>query len=258
VSPSTLWTNNWGAAYGGYVAGLVIHALEAGTPVGQQLTVVQLSFLRKLAVDRPAQLRCSVLHAGSSATAMQGALEQDGQSVAVALGRSTVTIDQPSSLKPAPAGVPAPENCERRRPSGRGSAFLETEFDLREVPTPAMGTTDIQWTRLPRLGLGPHEAWPAAALALVADMAGAGTYRAIREATGVPHAQLALDLTLHITDQLCGPWALSVASHSALAGGRGVGHADIYDARGRLVASATQSALVRPFRPDAPTGAAAP
>jgi acyl-CoA thioesterase len=102
--------------------------------------------------------------------------------------------------------------------------------------------------RLTRLRIPEDAPWPAAAVGLVADMVGAGPYRAISLTLGKPHATLALDLTVHLAAAPLGPWVLGVFDNVAFGHGRAIGRGELYDERGTFAASITQQSLVRPIR----------
>jgi acyl-CoA thioesterase-2 len=251
VSPSAGWGNQWGSTFGGYVAAVLMHALERAVPEGQSLTTAQLGFVQPLRTEPTGRLTVDVIRNGRTATSLSGRVEQNGSTAAVALGWSSVEIDQPSRVDATRHEVRPPEEYEERVRDDTGDealAFVGRDFDMRTVPTPNDGTLALQWMRLRRLELGEDDPWPAAGIGLVADMVGAGQFRAAMLALGTEHALLSLDLTVHLAAVPRGPWVLGVFDSVGLQHGRAIGRGELYDRSGTLVASITQLSLIRPFQ----------
>jgi acyl-CoA thioesterase len=207
VRPPAGWTNQWGSTFGGYVAGVLMHALEREAPEGQSLTTAQMGFVQPLREQPDAQLSVEVHRIGRSASSLSARVEQDGAVTSVALGWSSVVIEQPSRIDVTRHEAGLPEDYEPR-PDFAGLDFVDRDFDMRHVPTADDSTLHLQWMRLKRLGLGEDDRWPAGAIGLVADMVGAGQYRAAELELGEPHALLSLDLTVHLASAPHGPWLL--------------------------------------------------
>jgi acyl-CoA thioesterase len=258
VRPPAGWSNGWGSTFGGYVAGVLMYALDREVPEGQSMTTAQLGFVEPLRMEPEGRLSVEVHRIGRSASSLSGRVEQDGATTSVALGWSSVAIEQPSRIDVTQYHVGPPTDYEPRRlTSSEGVEpganeqdrlhFVERDFDTRPVPTPEDGTLHLQWMRLKRLELGEDEPWPAAAIGLVADMVGAGQFRAAQLELGEPHALLSLDLTIHLAAVPHGPWLLGVFHNVALANGRAIGRGELYDQSGTFAAGVTQLSLVRPF-----------
>jgi len=248
VRPPPGWTNQWGSTFGGYVAGVLMHALERDRPEGQSMTTAQMGFVQPLREQPDARLSVEVHRIGRSASSLSARVEQGDAITSVALGWSSVVIEQPSRIDVAQHEVGSPEEYEPRGlDGGEQLEFVERDFDMRHVPTADDSTLHLQWMRLKRLELGDGDPWPAGAIGLVADMVGAGQYRAAELELGEPHALLSLDLTVHLAAAPHGPWLLGVFHNVALANGRVIGRGELYDRNGTFAAGVTQLSLVRPF-----------
>jgi acyl-CoA thioesterase len=251
VRPAAGWGNQWGSTFGGYVAGVLMHALERAMPAGQSLTTAQINFVQPLRTEAEGRLSVEAHRTGRTATSLSVRVDQESGAAAVALGWSSVAIEQPSRVDAPRHEVGPPGDYEERR-SVAGDApspsFVERDFDLRTVPTSDDTPLTLQWMRLRRLELGEDEPWPSAAVGLVADMVGAGQHYAVVLALGTAHALLSLDLTIRLTTVPRGPWLLGVFDNVALAHGRVIGRGELYDLNGMFVGSVTQLSLVRPFQ----------
>jgi acyl-CoA thioesterase len=247
VVPEAGWGNQWGATFGGYVAGVVMHALEREAPAGQILTAAHVAFLQPLRTHE-AVLAIETHRSGRTATSLGARLEQDGQPVAIANGWASADGEPARRIDVARVEAGPPGDHEPRVSRDDSVGFVARDFEIRPVPHARTATAATQWMRLTRLELGPDEALPAGALGLVADMVGSGQFRAAELALGTPQALLSLDLVVHLVERARGPWLLGAFDHVALADGRTVGRGELYDEGGRFVASVTQQSLVRPFR----------
>jgi acyl-CoA thioesterase-2 len=247
VVPGDGWGNQWGATFGGYVAGVLLHALERAAPEGQVLSAAHVSFVQPLRTHE-ARLDIELHRGGRTATSLGARLEQDGQPVALATGWATAAVEQSGRTDTAPPDAGPPGDYPAQISRDESVGFVAREFEIRPVPRPSRGTAAVQWMRLTRIALADDEPWPAAALGIVADMVGAGQFRAAVLALGAPHALLSLDLVVQLVDRARGPWLLGAFDHVALAEGRTIGRGELYDGSGRFVAAVTQQSLVRPFR----------
>jgi acyl-CoA thioesterase len=229
------------------VAALALHALERAAPAGQTLSLAAVSFVQPLRVAE-ARLAVDVYRSGKTATALGVRLEQGGGPAAVATGWASAAADTGARVDVRRPTVGGPEAYEPRTAGDTTVPFVDRELELRPVPTPDEGTAAAQWMRLTRVEIAGGEPWPAAAVAVVADMVGAGQYRAAHLLRDVPQVLLSLDLTLHLVDQARGPWLLAEFDNVALDRGRAVGRGELWSEDGRFVASVTQQSLVRPSR----------
>jgi acyl-CoA thioesterase len=249
VRPAAGWGNQWGSTFGGYVTGVLMHALERELPDGQSLTTAQINFVQPLRTEADARLSVDVHRIGRTASSLGVRVEQDSGLAATALGWSSVEIEQASRIDAPRYDVRPPDEYEPSASAGDSPSltFVERDFDMRTVTRDDDSPLTLQWMRLSRLELGEDDPWPAGAIGLVADMVGAGQHYAAVLALGSVHALLSLDLTVRLTSVPRGPWVLGVFDNVALANGRAIGRGELYDERGTFVAGVTQLSLIRPF-----------
>lgn len=255
VLPDAQWRNQWGAVYGGYVAGVLVHALERAAPEGQRLAIAHVCFVNALRTE-PAQVAIEPVRRGRTASCLLARLIQDRQPAAVATGwTSTEPPDQPSryDLARPPAGEPD-EHRPRPRPAvepGDPLSFSALQFEVRDVSghdgSHAEQVRRVEWYRLLALDLADDEPMPLGGLALVADMIGAPQYFTAHHAMGAQPALLSLDLSLHIFAAPAGPWLLGATSSVGVAHGRTIATGTYHDRAGALAATVTQLSLARPM-----------
>jgi acyl-CoA thioesterase len=113
VVPGAGWGNQWGAIFGGYVAGVVMHALERAVPPQQSLSAVNVAFLRPL-LTHAARLSAETHRRGRTATALGARLEQDGEPVAVATAWASADDEQPVRVDVVRPDVRPPHAYEPR------------------------------------------------------------------------------------------------------------------------------------------------
>jgi acyl-CoA thioesterase len=248
VLPEAAWRNQWGAAFGGYVAAVLMNALEAKTPAAHSLSVAHIGFLQPLRAQSPARVSVDVHRSGNSATAMTARIKQAESVVAVATGWALADVEHPAIIDAPAPPAPAPTELARDAVGSAENPFVERDFDMRTVPTPEDPARWLHWVMLRRLGIADDAAWPLAALGLIADMLGGAPYRSMASQLTGAYATIALDLTVHIAAAPRGPWALGAYDSVAVVNGRAIGRGLIYDATGRFAASITQQSLVRPRR----------
>jgi acyl-CoA thioesterase len=245
------WHNTWGATFGGYVAGVLVHAIDRSTPTGQSLATVHVSFVEAMKHGPPARVEVEVHRRGRNASAFVARLEQAGAVVATASAWTTTEIDQASRIETHRPLVDRPGAYATRKMSGDRLEFIDREFDLRPV-SPASNvdaeTVTLQWMRLRRLSLADGEPLPAAVVAMFADMAGAGAYRAIQLELEGPHVMLATGVSMHLFGVPRGPWILGAFRHQVMMGGRAIGGGELYCQDDGFMASVSQTALVRAMR----------
>ncbi|GAA1008223.1 hypothetical protein Aple_070770 [Acrocarpospora pleiomorpha] len=248
LRPPSGWGNMWGATFGGYVAAVMLQSFERNAPEGQSVAGAHIAFARPLRTEPEARLVVDVHHRGRSGAAFSGRIDQGDATTTAGIAWATVEADQPSRVEVSPPDVGPPEAYERNVSRGGENTFVDRDFDMRRVPTPEDGTLMLQWMRLTRLRVEDGESWPVAALGLVADMVGAGQYRAAQLTAGEKYGALSLDLTIHVAAIPRGPWLLGVFENLALDRGRTIGRGLLYDQHGTFAASLTQQSLVRAIR----------
>lgn len=228
--------------FGGAGLGAAVVALEAVT--GRPLvwaTAQYLSFVRP-----PSVMDIEVTEAvvGNQVTQARAVGTADGTeiiAVDAALGRRDV---EATGCWVAPPSVPPPEECSvrvhfRGIPTGI-AARLDTRIaEGRPIEqldgTPGSGRT-VLWTRVPE-GLETT----AAALGILGDYVPLG----IGQALGVPAGGNSLDNSIRVVDVIPTEWVLLDIHVHAVAHGFAHGHIHMWSRDGVLLATASQSAVVR-------------
>ena len=203
------WHNTWGATFGGYVAGVLVHAIDRAAPASQSVATAHVSFVQAMKHGPPARLHIDVHRRGKNASAFTARLEQAGAVVATASAWATTEIDQVTRVETHRPAVDGPGAYSSRETSGERLAFMDREFDLRPIAPPPDTDTEtltLQWMRLRQLSVGDGEPVPAAAVAMFSDLAGAGAHRAMQRELEGPHVMLATGVSMHLFGVPRGPW----------------------------------------------------
>jgi acyl-CoA thioesterase len=241
------WDNAWGGLYGGYVAAVMVNAIERHTPLGQSFAGAHVTFARPMQATAPARIEVENHHGGASAAAFSGRLRQDDETRAAMVGWTTAhAFDQPTLAAVTFPDVPPPESLTRSTGNPR-SPFLVRDFDVRPIPTSSTKAVAMQWMRVTTMELD-EGAWPASGLTLVADLIGAAHHKAARITHGTDHGAIALDLSIQISAPALGEWVLGVFETVTLGAGRAVGRGVLFDQHGTIAANLTQQSLVRQLR----------
>lgn len=137
--------------------------------------------------------------------------------------------------------VPAPEDCPPRELRYSPGATISSRLEQRmALEAPGTGRTAI-WTRMPDL-----LEVSAASLAVLGDFVPLGIGQAL---TGEVNSN-SLDNTLRVADLVPTEWVLVDIHIEAVARGFGHGHIKLWAADGTLLGTASQSAMVRPWKWD--------
>ena len=245
VSPPAIWRNLWDAAYGGYVAAVMVRGLERCTLPRQPIVGAHVAFVRPLRVSLSATLTAEVHRTGRSTCSVSGQLVQNGAVAALGTGWARAPGDGPTRVDVVCPEVAEPEDYELAQRDPESGAFVGVDLDLRPVPTPADTTLALQWMRLARIAVGQTSPWPVPALALAADLVGMGQYRAVQLAMGDGFGTIAVDLTLHVVADAQSAWLLGAYENVALGSDRTIGRGFLFDERRQLVAKVVQQSLIR-------------
>lgn len=171
-------------------------------------------------------------------------------------------FDRSGQWERIPDGVPAPDDCPQRPTHTEMSGTITHRMDQRLAVGREFGQLDgspgtgrtLMWARIPDLS-GPLDA---AGLAVLGDFVPMG----VSQALGILGGGNSLDNTLRIVD--LGPghvgsdgWVLLDITVQAVARGFGHGLIQMYAEDGTLLATASQSCIVRywPGRTDPPAAA---
>ncbi len=162
-------------------------------------------------------------------------------------------FDRRGQFEHMPAGVPAPEDCPIRVGSSDTAGTVFERLDQRIASgrgideldgTPGDGHSQM-WVRIPEVTAGID----AAALAVLGDFVPFG----VGQALGIRGGGNSLDNTLRIVRTMATPWVLLDIHVQAVERGFGHGVIHMYATDGTLLATASQSCIVRYWPVSAPT-----
>ncbi|HVF74337.1 MAG TPA: thioesterase family protein [Acidimicrobiales bacterium] len=228
--------------FGGAGLAAAVVALEQAT--GRPLvwaTAQYLSFVRPPSVM---DIEVTPLVPGNQVTQARAVARADGHdiiTVTAALGSRDVEV---TGTWMTPPVVPPPDECPTRVnfrgvPTGIG-ARLDSRLAEGRMPsdldgTPGTGRTRL-WVRVPE-GLDMS----AATVAVLGDHVPFG----INQSLGLPAGGNSLDNTVRIVNIVPTDWVLLDVQIHAVANGFAHGHLDLWSEEGTLLATASQSAMVR-------------
>lgn len=242
-----------GALFGGCGLGACVEALERFT--GRPLvwaTGQYLSFARPPATMTIRLTEVVRGHRISQARAVAAVADTEILTVNAALGRRDVPYAGEWAVRPT---VPEPESCPPRSVFDRHEGTIMDRLEMRMAAarpfdsldgTPGDGRSAL-WVRLPGL-----LEMSAAALAIVGDYVPFG----ISQALGRHAGGNSLDNTLRVARRVPTDWILADVRVHAIADGFGHGLVHLWAEDGTLLATASQSTVVRAWR-DPPVSAAA-
>lgn len=230
-----------GALFGGCGLGAAIEALEVTT--GRPLvwaTAQYLSFARPPAVIDLGITEAVRGHQVSQARAVAAVDGEEILTVNAALGRRELRWSGAWAVRPE---VPPPDECRPRELQERHQGSIMDRLDMRLARArdfealdgePGGGRSAL-WVRLPDLEMS------AAALAIVGDYVPFGIGQALGRRTG----SNSLDNTLRVASRQSTEWILADVRVHAVAHGFGHGLVHLWAEDGTLLATASQSAIVR-------------
>lgn len=230
-----------GALFGGCGLGAAIEALEVTT--GRPLvwaTAQYLSFARPPAVIDLGITEAVRGHQVSQARAVAAVDGEEILTVNAALGRRELRWSGAWAVRPE---VPPPDECRPRELQERHQGSIMDRLDMRLARArdfealdgePGDGRSAL-WVRLPDLEMS------AAALAIVGDYVPFGIGQALGRRTG----SNSLDNTLRVASRQSTEWILADVRVHAVAHGFGHGLVHLWAEDGTLLATASQSAIVR-------------
>jgi acyl-CoA thioesterase len=182
-------------------------------------------------------------HQTTQARAVCHVADQEILTVNAALGSRP--FDRAAQFETMPTGVPGPDDCAERDVAHFAAGTVFDRFDQRVASgrteqeldgTPNDGRTRL-WVRMPEL----DGALDAVGLAILGDFVPYG----VSQALGIRGYGNSLDNTLRIVDPVPTDWVLIDIMIQAVERGFGHGMANLFAADGRLLATASQSCIVR-------------
>ena len=239
-----------GFLFGGCGLGAAIAALEGTTErplvwaTAQYLSYAQPPSVVDIDVHVAVSGRQS-----SQARAVGHVADREIFTVNAALGSRPLDID---ATYVTPLDVPAPEDCDPRPLRIPGEESIMSRLELRLASarawedlqgSPAVGGRSALWARIPDL-LEPS----AATLAILGDYVPFG----IGQALGAFAGGNSLDNTLRVRRIVPTEWILLDIQVDGIANGFGHGTVHLFAQDGTLMASASQSTIVRFWAPERP------
>lgn len=227
-----------GALFGGAAIGAAVAVIEEETQRALVWTAVQFA----THVRPPATLAVGVEELARGRRASQARLvarlgEREVFSALATVGHRD--DDQVGRVERQPPPVPRPEDCPPRPllERHRGGFMERTEARLARAGEPgsAADGRSALWARIP--GLQPGTV----ALAVFGDYVPFG----VRQALGEGLATHSLDNTVRVLRPAGPGWVLADIAVDGVDGGFGYGRVDLWDAEGRLLATASQSFTCR-------------
>lgn len=232
-----------GFLFGGCGLGAAISALEGTT--GRPLVWATAQYLNYAKPGSVVDIDVTVAVSGrnsSQARAVGAVADREIFTVNAALGARDLDIDQSWAT---PLDVPRPEDCDPRPLRIPGEESIMSRLDLRLASAkawedldgrPSPGGRSALWARIPDL-LEPS----AAALAILGDYVPFG----IGQALGAFAGGNSLDNTLRVLQIVPTEWVLLDIRIDGIANGFGHGTVHLFAEDGTLMATASQSTIVR-------------
>ena len=241
-------TSGLGALFGGVGLGAAVEAMERHT--GRPLvwaTAQYLSFARPPSVVDVEVVDAAVGHKTSQTRATGHVGDLEIFTVNAAMGRRDFPGEGSWAEMP---DVPPPDGCPARPLEDRMKGRLASRWEMRiargrrpeELPGPQGDGRAALWARIPGLAVS------STSLAIVGDMVPFG----ISQALGMRAGGNSLDNTIRVVQLVPTEWMLIDVRIHAVAHGFGHGLAHIWAEDGTLLATASQSAVVRGFREEPP------
>jgi acyl-CoA thioesterase len=241
-------SSGMGALFGGVGLAAAVEAMERHTERPLVWATAQyLSFARPPAVVDIEVVDAAVGHKTSQVRATGHVGDLEIFTVNAALGRRDFPADGDWAVMPT---VPAPEECPARVMDQRHQDTLMTRMEMRmaygrrseELPGPPGDGRAALWARIPGLGVS------ATSLSVLGDIVPFG----ISQAMGMRAGGNSLDNTIRVVRLIPTEWMLLDVRIDAIAAGFGHGLAHIWAQDGTLLATASQSAVVRAWREEPP------
>jgi len=243
-------TSGMGALFGGVGLGAAVEAMERHT--GRPLvwaTAQYLSFTRPPSVLDIEVVDAAVGHKTSQVRATGHVGEFEILTVNAAMGKRDFPRDGSWAEMPE---VPSPDECPSRVMDARMEGRLASRWEMRiakgrgpdEFPGPPGDGRSALWARIPGLEVS------STSLAILGDMVPFG----ISQALGMRAGGNSLDNTIRVVQLVPTDWMLIDVRIQAVVHGFGHGLAHIWAQDGTLLATASQSAMVRSWREEPPRG----
>ena len=224
--------------FGGYVAAMLTRAMViAVDDPARRPRSLTVHFVAPPQAG-PVEIRASIERAGNAATTVTMRMEQEGETVALALGSCAIWRDgEPEWFETSMPEAPPPEECpqlERREPM---PAFHE-QFEIRWVAGEEGTARNLAWLRPDPPRLLDH-----LALTALSDGWLPAAFTKLGRIFGAP----TLDLTIHFRAPVAPhcEWVLADYRSRFSTGGAWEEDGELWGSDGTLLAQSRQLALIR-------------
>jgi acyl-CoA thioesterase-2 len=233
-----------GALFGGCGLAAAMEAMERTTARPTVWATAQyLSFARPRSVVDIEVVAMVTGHHTSQARAIGRVEDEEILVVNAALGRRPLEFAGQWAARPA---VPPPDACAPRVMQERHKGTLMDRLDMRladardveDLPGPPGSGRSALWARIPGLEFG------STTLGVLGDLVPFGISQALGQRAGGN----SLDNTLRVARRVPTEWLLLDVRVHAVADGYGHGLVHMWAEDGTLLATASQSAIVRPWK----------
>jgi acyl-CoA thioesterase II len=241
-------TSGMGALFGGVGLGAAVEAMERHTERPLVWATAQyLSFTRPPSVLDIEVVDAAVGHKTSQVRATAHVGDFEILTVNAAMGKRDFPRDGSWAVMP---DVPPPDDCPSRVTEARMEGRLASRMEMRiakgrgpgEFPGPPGDGRSALWARIPGLEVS------STSLSIVGDMVPFG----ISQALGMRAGGNSLDNTIRVVELVPTEWMLVDVRIQAVVNCFGHGLAHIWAQDGTLLATASQSAMVRAWREEPP------
>lgn len=226
-----------GTLFGGCGLGAAIDVLEQTT--GRPVVWACAQYLNYTRPPSVVDLDVHVLAEGRTTTQAR-VVGQVGDTAILTVNASLGSRDMPEEGQwiTAPS-VPPPDQCPRREMRFDPGATISSRLEQRiAIEEPGTGRTAF-WTRMPEL-----LEMSAASLAVLGDFVPMGLGQAVTSEIN----SNSLDNTIRIINIVQSEWVLLDVRIEAVARGFGHGHLYLWSEDGTLMGTASQSAMIRPWK----------
>ena len=227
---------------GGYLAAMIVRALEAVVPEGRPLRSVTVHYLRA-PVDGPAIVRTEAIREGRSVSFMRATLEQGGKTQATAVAVFAADRSGLELNNVAAPSIPPPDEVDEPAAPAEAAPPFRENFHFRQAigGMPFSGADEAVaggWLR-------PRDSSPDLDAALAVAMCDAW-FPPVFGLVEVPLAVPTLDLTVHLRAPLPRPsdWVLGSFWTRRVADGFFEEDGELFSRDGELLAQSRQLAII--------------
>lgn len=227
-------------AHGGYVAAIALRALaDVIGDVEREPRSLTIQLLAPIAIG-PLQVTTQPSRVGRSMSAGSVRMEQDGETVAVAVGAFGRPVPSLARRDVAMPDVPPPEDCDVvvLAPPGAGSFKHVAEHRAAAPPLPLSGAADAElfaWMRMTE-----DRSLDALSACFLADAAPPALVATMTEFAAIPSAEIALHFAAGGLAETSSPWLLGAVHNRDAGDGYATEDGELWTPDGQLVVLSRQ------------------